>query len=665
MRVGKVLASSAIVVLLCSAALVAPLAATPAPAKAAVTTPAPSAITTPAGHVLDATDVNAWLDGYLPYAISTSDIAGAVIVVVKDGQVLTSRGFGYADVATKRAVNPDATQFRPGSVSKLFAWTAVMQLLEAGKVDLDADINRYLDFKIPPRDGKPVTLRNLMTHTPGFEEAGKHLFVTDVADLPELGYALKRWVPERMHPPGEVPAYSNYGAALAGYIVQRVSGEPFSDYVERHIFNPLGMQHSTLVQPLPAAFEATMSKGYSRASEPAKPYELVGPYPAGSSAVTAADMARFMIAHLQDGHYGATQILKPETARLMHTPTNMPTPPFAGMPLGFYREDRNGHIVIGHGGDTELFHSDLHLFLDDGVGFFVSFNSAGNEGARDNVRALLLNGFADRYFPPPPAETLPTLASAKQDSAFVAGNYWGSRRSSSNFFTIFNLAGELSIDVTPDGELITPFMKTPGGGVKRWREVGPFLWQEIGGRQLLKVVLTNGKVNHFSFDDFPAVEVFQPVPAAFRAAWNLPLFYVSLAILVLTTLLWPISAIVRRRLGRPSAIVGRAATLGRLIRFTALINVLSIVGWLTLVSILVKNFALMNDSLNPWLHLLQLLGLLGVVGAIVACVNVGVVFRDKSRGWWGRAAAVLLALACLDFAWLIVLLHVMGPSVDF
>ena len=105
-----------------------------------------------------------------------------------------------------------------------------------------------------------------------------------------------------MHPPGEVPAYSNYGAALAGYIVQRVSGEPFSDYVERHIFKPLGMEHSTLVQPLPAAFEATMSKGYSRASEPAQPYELVGLYPAGSSAVTASDMARFMIAHLQDGH---------------------------------------------------------------------------------------------------------------------------------------------------------------------------------------------------------------------------------------------------------------------------------------------------------------------------------------------------------------------------
>lgn len=669
MRVGRALSSSAIAVLLCAAAVVASVAATPAPvpaaAKATVTAAPPPPAATPSGRTLDAADVNAWLDGFVPYALATADIAGSVVVVVKDGQVLTARGFGYADVAAKKKVDPELTLFRPGSVSKLFVWTAVMQLVEAGKVNLDADINGYLDFKIPPRDGKPVTLRNLMTHTPGFEETGKHLFVRDVAELTTLRHALSRWVPERMHPPGEVPAYSNYGAALAGYIVERVSGEPFAAYIEKHIFLPLGMEHSTFVQPLPAPFEATMSKGYTRASEPPKPYELVGPTPAGSSAVTGSDMARFMIAHLQDGHYGAAEILKPETARLMHTPTNMPTPPFPGMPLGFYREDRNGHVVIGHGGDTELFHSDLHLFLNDGVGIFISLNSAGGERARDFVRALLLNQFADRYFPASPAESLPTLGTAKRDAAVATGSYWASRRSSSNFFLLFNLAGEMTITATPDGELITPQIKTPGGGIKHWREVGPFLWQEIGGTELLKVIVTDGKVHHFSLDDFPAVEIFQPVPAAFDASWNLPLFYASSVILVLTVLLWPIAAIVRRRLGRPSAVVGRAATLGRLVRITALVNVLAVAGWLTLISRMVVDIASMNDSLDPWLRLLQLLALVGVIGALVACFNAFVVWRDKSRGWWGRLAAVLLALACLDFAWLIVLLRLMGPSLDF
>ena len=130
--------------------------------------PAPAA--PGAGAPLTKADVDSWLDGLIPYALSVGDVAGAVVVVVKDGQVLTERGFGLADVKSRKPVDPERTLFRPGSVSKLFTWTAVMQQVEAGKLDLDADINTYLDFKIPPRDGKPITLRNLMTHTPGFGE---------------------------------------------------------------------------------------------------------------------------------------------------------------------------------------------------------------------------------------------------------------------------------------------------------------------------------------------------------------------------------------------------------------------------------------------------------------------------------------------------------------
>ncbi len=667
MRVDKASLSAAVAALLLAWAAFTQVAAAPAAAKAAVasTPPPPPPTSGQAGHLLDATDANTWFDGFLPYAMSTGDIAGAVVVVVKDGQVLTSRGFGYSDVAAKKPVDPELTLFRAGSVSKLFVWTAVMQLVEAGKINLDTDINSYIDFKIPAFDGKPITMRNLMTHTPGFEEVGKHLFIADVAQLPSLAGALKRWIPDRMYPPGEVPAYSNYGAALAGYVVERVSGEPFSTYIERHVFLPLGMEHSTFVQPLPARLEATMSKGYPRASEPPKPYELVGIPPAGSSATTGSDMARFMIAHLQDGHYGTTEILKPETARLMHAPTNQPTPPFPGMALGFYREDRNGHTVIAHGGDTELFHSDLHLFLKEGVGLFVSFNSLGKDGAVATVRTELYDEFANRYFPAPPAAALPTVATAKHDAVVVAGSYWASRRSATNFLMLASIAGQMTITATPEGELITPQLKTPGGGIKHWHEVGPYLWQEIGGKGLLKAIVTDGRVDHFTLDDLPAVEVFQPVPARLDARWNLPLFYVSCAILVLTVLVWPISAIVRRRFGRPSALAGRAATFNRLVRITALVDVLSVAGWLTLLSLLFTDIGMLNDPLNPWLRLLQLLALLGVVGAVVACWNVAVVWKDRGRSWWGRTSAVLLALACLDFAWLIILTHLTGPSVDF
>src|SRR6202011_5052631 len=179
--------------------------------------------------------------------LQTGDIAGAVVAVVKDGKVVTERGFGFSDVAQRTPVDPKQTLFRPGSVSKLLTWTAVMQLVEQGKIDLDADINRYLDFKIPVREGKPVTMRNLMQHTAGFEEQAKGIMSDDPKSL-KFEALLKQWVPERVFAPGTTPAYSNYGASLAGYIVQRLSGESFDDYMDKHIFAPLDMQYSTFRQ---------------------------------------------------------------------------------------------------------------------------------------------------------------------------------------------------------------------------------------------------------------------------------------------------------------------------------------------------------------------------------------------------------------------------------
>ncbi|MEP7245227.1 MAG: serine hydrolase domain-containing protein, partial [Gammaproteobacteria bacterium] len=313
---------------------------------------------------LTAADIDTWLDGMIPYALATGDIAGAVVVVVKDGQVLSQRGYGYSDMKTRQPVDPERTLFRPGSISKLFTWTAVMQQVQAGKLDLDRDINDYLDFKIPPAYGKPITLRNLMTHTAGFEEALKYLIADRVEVLKPLDTMLKRWVPERMYAPGSMAAYSNYGASLAGYLVQRVSGEPFDLYIQRHILEPLGMAHSTFTQPLPAALAAGMSKGYSLASQDPKNYELVTQAPAGALAATGADMARFMIAHLARNG----SLLDAQTAELMYRTANTPIPGLPGMALGFYHEDRNGLTIIGHGGDTNWFHSDLHLYLDKGVG---------------------------------------------------------------------------------------------------------------------------------------------------------------------------------------------------------------------------------------------------------------------------------------------------------
>ena len=182
---------------------------------------APAAIEAPVSPSLTRADLEAWLDGFIPYAINKGNVAGAIVVVVKDGQVLLQKGYGYADVEKKTPVNADRTLFRPGSVSKLFTWTAVMQQVERGKLDLDADVNQYLDFKIPPGpDGEVLRLRDIMTHTPGFEEAVKELISEDESRIQPLGDTLKTWVPHRIFKAGTTPAYSNYATALAGYIVE-------------------------------------------------------------------------------------------------------------------------------------------------------------------------------------------------------------------------------------------------------------------------------------------------------------------------------------------------------------------------------------------------------------------------------------------------------------
>src|ERR1700744_658302 len=279
--------------------------ASPAPAATQPAVPPAAATSTPSAApvaTLTADDVNAWLDGYMPYALHTGDIAGAVVAVVKDGQVLTERGYGYADIAKRTPVDPKLTLFRPGLVSKLVTWTAVMQQVEQGKIDLDADVNQYIDFKIPARDGKPVTIRELMQHVAGFEEQAKGI-MSDNPKALRFEVLLKQGGPERFFAPGSTPAYSNYGASLAGYIVQRVSGESFDDYVEKHIFAPLDMKYSTFRQPLPANLEPMMSTCYSEASAPANKFAIVGPTPAGALSSPGEDMAHFMIAHLQNGEY--------------------------------------------------------------------------------------------------------------------------------------------------------------------------------------------------------------------------------------------------------------------------------------------------------------------------------------------------------------------------
>ena len=641
----------------------------PGPITSPSTEPSPAAQTPPkspeaAPHHLTKENAESWLDGFLPYALGSGDIAGAVVTVVKDGAILLDKGYGYADVATRKPVDPATTLFRAGSVSKLFTWTAVMQLAEQGKVDLDTDVNTYLDFKIPPRNGKPITLRNLMTHTPGFDEVVRSLLLTDPKDLPPLGQALKHWIPPRVTDAGSTPAYSNYGAAVAGYIVQRVSGLSFEDYIEQKIFAPLGMHYASFRQPLPENLRPYMSKGYKVGSGEPQPFEIVDVGPAGSLSISGRAMAPFMIAHLQNGAFGSTRILQEATAVKMHGTRSVIMPPLNSMLLGFYESNTNGHRVISHGGDTELFHSDLNLLPDDGVGLFISVNSPGKNGAAHVIRAELLTEFMDRYFPGSTSAGSVAPAMAKEHAQSIAGRYTMTRRAHTSFLSLLNFLGEIPVVANPDGTITVAMLKGLNDQPIKFQEIAPYIWRDVAGGNRLAAEVKDGHVVRFGYDPYPFM-LFEPVAWWWSAGWLLPLWIAALAALALTVLAWPISALIRRRYGVAYGLAGADARAHRLVRIASLLVLAIMIGWAAAVVLMESNLKYTAPGMDGWIVFLRLLTLVIFFGGtLVALWNASAVLRSNRR-LLAKIWSVVLALSCLTVLYVSVIFHLGGYSANY
>ncbi len=626
------------------------------PAPLPVQTAPAAQVAPPSGntetHHMTAEDLRTFFDGMMPYAIHRDDIAGATLAVVKDGQVVFAQGYGYADLKTRKPVVADQTLFRPGSVSKLFTWTAVMQLVEQGKLDLDKDVNAYLDFKVPEAFGQPITLRNIMTHTSGFEESVSELFLQKPEQQYPIGQYLQKHMPNRIFPPGKVVAYSNYATTLAGYIVQRVSGEEFTAYVANHIFKPLKMNNSTFVQPPPKALLDNMAKGYKQASDP-KPqdYEIVEAAPAGSLASTATDMARFMMAHLNGGEYDGARILKPETVKEMHSRNYTLAPGLNGFNLGFYDEDRNGHRIIGHAGDTEVFHSDLHLITDANTGIFMSFNSAGKEGGVGEARVAVFRAFLDRYFPFT-AKDEKTVADPSKDNAQVAGFYVASRRKDSALRLLFQL-GQTEVAPQEDKTITVEMLKDPSGAPKKWRNVGPLTYREVGGQAHLKFVTDkDGNVDYFTSDDFIPVELLQKTHGLEQLNL-LKMFGIgTILVCALTVAIWFGGWIVRRRFRRPLEMTERQRRLRLGSRLGAVLYLAVVAGWIGLLSaIQVDESLLLGGALNPWIGALYVLGVIAFIGGVVMVANGVLRALGGPGGWLVRLGDVVLALAALYGLW--------------
>ena len=613
----------------------------------------------PAQGPTDAAEMEEFLDDLFAKDMEEYHIAGAAVAVVKDGQLFFAKGYGYADLENKIPVDPEQTIFKIGSVTKLFTWTAVMQLVEQGKLDLDADINTYLDFRIPDTYPQLITLKRLMSHTSGFEDKLSDILVTDAEDF----VPVREWLVEHMHarvrPPGEVAAYSNFNTMLAGYIVARASGQSYEQYMQEHILDPLGMAHTT-ASMMRMDQRADMSAGYTYVDGAfqVSPGYLGQPamVPGGGMFASATDIARFMIAHLQDGHYtdatiAEARILEESTAQQMHSTLYTPDPRLLGAAYGFFDMSDNGQRTLGHTGDAPPMNSMLLLLPDQNLGVFVVYNSEG--GAELTTQhAGFQRAFFDHYYPAPAVEPIQPPADFAERADRFVGAYRITRGSYSNLEKVTGLfGGTVQLSDPGDGTLL---LATPWGD---WRivEVEPLYFRQADGPVALV----------FREDDHGQITyMFTSVAPQFafeKLKWyETPRFHMALLLvcaLVFLSLI-PVAAIrairSRRVNGNRKPEPRGARTAFWMILGISLLNLLFLLGtmqWGNPVPLF---------GVSMIYKLVLVLGVLSAALTVAALVYTALAWK---KGYWGfvfRSYYSLVTIAAVAFVWFLNYWNLLG-----
>jgi CubicO group peptidase (beta-lactamase class C family) len=614
----------------------------------AVGPPTREAVNTP----MTAEDVGGFLDRFMPAQLERSGIPGAVVVVVKDDKVLAAKGYGLADVASRRPMTSDRTLVNIASIKKLFEGIAIMQLVEQGRLNLDEDVNRYLDFSIPtPKGGVPVTLRRLMTHRGGFED----WFKNSQASFAER-------LPPRLFPYGDVPAYSNYGASLTGYILARASGQATQDYVTDNVLSPLGMRSSNLsfMAPLNSAparpsVEPLLATGYQvkLGSPPTRLDEYFADLQLNA---TGDDMGRLMRAILGGGVLDGQRILRAETLATMMAP--QVTEPLSVMGLNFYQREVGGVAFVGHRGDTNTFQDDLIFLPAQGFGLYVAYTAQADDSQRDELEQALV----DRYFAGPVARVPFTPRPA--DASAVAGWYEHTRRSETNLFSVEELFTQRRIKANADGSITTAtagFFTGPQTWVIR-REVAPFIFEaqdgerwafetKQGGLEILES--TDGTAGRERVAGYEIADVVQP------------LMSLSLAIMAAALLVWPVRAVLRgvgalRGPGDPR--------LGRRLIFVHVVLWLHLAAAGALVFLVLADWAkrqIFIDALDPWLIVLYVDAWAAVAMTPIVAWTAWRTWREAGAGLLTRSYFTLVFAAMLASAWFAVVWHVAGTTVKY
>jgi len=572
--------------------------------------------------------VEGFMNRFASVYMKDYDVPGFEFVMVKDGEVFFSKGYGYADVEKQVPFDPDHTIVRGGSIVKTVTALAVMQLVEQGKLDLDADVNQYLThFKIPDTYDQPVTIRELLHYTAGFDTRFIGIRVESADEILPLSDYLAQHLTDRVRPPGEVRSYNDFEIALAGLLVEDVSGMPYDQYAQEHIFEPLGMDSTSIY--LPKADERSVALGYRSDGQPypLNYYYLNDAAGAGFN-TTASDLARYMIMHLENGKYDNVQLLSEESAKELHTTRFQHDPHLPGIAYTFDEVFWGGQRIMAKSGGAPGFNNRMLLLPDDHIGIYFVYNRDSSV----KFGPKLEQEFQARFFPgsygQPLQKEIPPTDAYELDR--YAGTYVDlidySERSIEK---VHSLTEQYQVAVNAQGRL------TMNGNTIIHVEDNLFQWSDSGNYVAFRED-THGNITH----------LFYARTAALRVPWyetsqvQIGLLGFSLVIFLTGVIGWLVATF--RRQGKSYIISG----------LLSLLCICFLVG----MGLLLGPIFTVADP--PWvfsfapptgLLLLLALPLVGVSLTLVLAWQVFKSWKEKRNGWFVRVHNTSILLASLSF----------------
>ncbi|MCB2306430.1 beta-lactamase family protein [Clostridium estertheticum] len=608
-------------------------------------------------EVNNSQDLQRFTDGFFKKNMKKYSIPGAAISIVKDGKEVLKKGYGYSNIEGRISVDPDKTVFPAASVSKTFTATAIMQLYEEGKIDLNKNIDNYIKpYKVINPYKEPVTCGNLLTHSSGVDEASELNGTTiDEKSIQSQEYYMDTHIPKVVREPNTVSRYSSEGYNILGYIVEKVSGITYEEYVKKNILEPLKMDNS-----LVRLKNNNTAKGYGYGGIGGDYNEspLAYQYTSGSSGINATvkDMENFMIAHLNNGEFQGKKILNEKTSTIMKDKQFSNDGILPGIGYGFIRSNRNGQEILKHegalpsGSTTTLF-----LMPKEGLGIYIATNSA------NPLPFNFEEEFLNKFYPTTNNKSNEIKKNPSKDFSKYEGTYRSyDGIAKSNIMKIgflFDPSMDMRIIDNKDGTLTLNEYTSAKEEINTTlveKEDGEFVRADGRGDFAFKIN-DNGKVI-YAFNDVSELS-FEKISFFDEVNFNIAIFVIAMVIFIIN-IIGIIVLFIKRKVKRTGDKSCRSIKLIRGVNLVVgLIDIVGIVGAIIIEMVMISN----NNFTFAWL-LYTFLGFL-IVGAVLSICGLIILIYNWVKKIGGKSEKryfTFLTIVNFIFIWFIYYFNFLG-----